>query len=106
LRIQTALGELAAIQEGQLEPGNRCVVCIRPENVALDGRADAGRNRLSGRIAFAHYLGNTLRYDVELAGGIVFKFDIGDPWHHERLPAGAPVELSCSSASTLAIPAG
>ena len=49
----------------------------------------AERNRFSGKIAFSAYLGNTLRYDVDL-GTVTFKSDIGDPWHHEQLPMGAP----------------
>jgi iron(III) transport system ATP-binding protein len=104
LRAETALGELAAIHDAVLRVGDRCVICIRPENIALDA-AGGERNHFKGKIAFAHYLGNTLRYDVDLGGGVIFKFDIGDPWHHEQLPMGAPVELSCSIASTLAIPA-
>ena len=105
LRVQTTLGELSAISEAPLKAGDRCVICIRPENVLPDGAAAADRNRFAGKIAFAHYLGNTLRYDVDLGGGVVFKFDVGDPWHHELLPTGAAVALGCSAASTLAIPA-
>ncbi|MBI4194033.1 MAG: ABC transporter ATP-binding protein [Betaproteobacteria bacterium] len=105
LRAETALGDLAAIHDAPLRAGDRCVICIRPENLVPDGASGGERNRFTGRIAFAHYLGNTLRYDVELGGGIIFKFDIGDPWHHEPLPMGAPVALSCTVGSTLAIPA-
>jgi ABC-type Fe3+/spermidine/putrescine transport system ATPase subunit len=104
LRARTALGELTAIHEQDLAVGAKCLVCIRPENLLLDAAAGNGRNRFEGRIAFAAYLGNTLRYDADLGGNIVFKFDIGDPWHHEQLQPGAPVALSCSFASTLAIP--
>ena len=48
--------------------------------------------------------GGTLRA-VELldGGGIVFKADIGDPWHHEQFPMGTAVGLSCPVGSTLAI---
>ena len=66
--------------------GERCVLAVRPENVALGGgrrerrRADASR--------FASYLGNTLRYDVETAAGLVLKVDVRDAWHHELLPVG------------------
>lgn len=103
LRAQTALGELAAIHDERLHPGDRCVLCIRPENLALDAAGD-DRNRFKGRIALAAYLGNTLRYDIDLGGGVTFKADIGDPWHHELLPAGTPVTVSCAPGSTLAIP--
>ena len=103
LRVETALGEISAIHDGLLQTGDRCVICIRPENIMLDGTSGGERNRFKGRIAFAHYLGNTLRYDVDLGSGVIFKFDIGDPWHHEPLAMGTAVTLSCSIASTLAI---
>jgi len=73
--------------------------------IALDGVSGAEGNRFRGKIAFSAYLGNTLRYDVDLGGGVTFKADIGDPWQHEQLPTGAPVELSCAVGSTVAIPA-
>jgi len=105
LRAETAFGELSAIHDEPLRVGDRCVICIRPENVTLSGQSDAGRNHLQGKISFAAYLGNTLRYDVDLGSGVSFKVDIGDPWHHEQLPMGTPVALSCPIGSTLAIPA-
>ena len=46
---------------------------------------------MKGRIAFAAYLGNTLRYDVDLGQGVMFKVDVRDPWHHEQLPMGSAV---------------
>jgi len=105
LRAGTALGEIAAIHGGPLKPGDRCVICVRPENIALEGQPGGGVNRLNGKISFAAYLGNTLRYDVDLGQGITFKTDIRDPWHHEPLAMGAAVTLSCPVSSTLAIPA-
>jgi ABC-type Fe3+/spermidine/putrescine transport system ATPase subunit len=105
LRVDTPLGEIAAIHDAPLQPGDRCVVCIRPENLSVNGASGAGRNHFKGKISFAAYLGNTLRYDVDLGGGIVFKADIGDPWHHEQFPMGTAVALSCPIGSTLAIPA-
>ncbi|MBI4207952.1 MAG: ABC transporter ATP-binding protein [Betaproteobacteria bacterium] len=105
LRADTALGEISAIHDEPLRVGDRCVICIRPENIGLDSQAGGERNRFMGKIAFAAYLGNTLRYDVDLGSGVVFKFDIGDPWHHEQLVMGATVTLSCPIGSTLAIPA-
>ncbi len=104
LRAQTALGELAAIHDERLRPGDSCVLCIRPENLAI-GDADGNRNRFKGKVVLAAYLGNTLRYDLDLGGGLTFKADIGDPWHHELLPNGTHVTLSSTPRSTLAIPA-
>ena len=105
VRAETALGEMLAIHDEPLRPGDRCVICIRPENLALNGETGGERNRFNGKIAFSAYLGNTLRYDVDLDNGVVFKADVGDPWHHEQLAMGTPVALSCAIGSTLAIPA-
>ena len=105
VRVDTALGDMLAINDERLSPGDRCVICIRPENIALNSPSAGERNQFTGRIAFASYLVNTLRYDVDLGNGVTFKVDIGDPWHHEQLPMDAPVTLSCAIASTLAIPA-
>ena len=105
VRVETAVGEISAIYDERLRVGDRCVVCIRPENAAVDGETGGERNHLKGKISFAAYLGNTLRYDVDLGNGVIFKADVGDPWHHELLPMGKPVTLSCLVASTLAIPA-
>ena len=79
------------------------MLAVRPENVALGGRR---RERLRGRIAFASYLGNTLRYDVRDAGGLVLKADIRDPWHHDRLPLGEAVTLCFPASVALALTRG
>jgi len=105
LRVATAVGEVLAIHDKRLGAGDRCVVCIRPENAAVDSDPGGERNRFAGRITFAAYTGNTLRYDVDIGNGVTFKADIGDPWHHEPYAMGRPVTLSCAVASTLAIPA-
>jgi ABC-type Fe3+/spermidine/putrescine transport system ATPase subunit len=102
LRVETALGEIRAIPNATLKPGDRCMLCIRPENIAL---GDKETNLLKGKISFAAYLGHTLRYDVDLGQGITFKADIRDPWHHEPLALGADVELGFSPSGTVAIEA-
>ena len=105
LTVKSAFGELSALLDDRLQVGDRCILCIRPENAAFGGEAAVGRNLVNGRIAFAAYLGNAVRYDVELAQGVIFKVDIRDPWHHEQLPMGSAVSLSFSISSTVAIPA-
>ena len=105
LRATSALGPLSALfEEGQgLRVGDKCILCVRPENADFDGEAAPERNLLKGRIAFSAYLGNTLRYDVELSPGRVFKIDVRDPWHHELRPMGAEVAVSFAAGSTVAI---
>jgi iron(III) transport system ATP-binding protein len=102
----TVLGDVVVQQDDRFRPGDRCVLCVRPENAVLDGPAAADQNVLKGRISFAAYLGNTLRYDVDLGSGIVFRADIRDPLHHEQRPMGSTVDLAFAAASAVAIPAG
>jgi len=103
LRVRTALGELSTLSEAQFAAGERCIVSIRPENMDLDGEVIIDQNKLQGRIAFAAYLGNTLRYDVDLGQGVVIKIDIRDPWHHVQRPMDSTVTVSFPASSTVAI---
>jgi iron(III) transport system ATP-binding protein len=106
LTVTTAYGELTALWDERFHAGDRCVLCIRPENSTLNSALGAtadGNNRINGRVAFAAYLGNALRYDVELAPGQIFKTDIRDPWHHEQVPLGNAVSVSFPITSTVAI---
>ncbi|HYL23151.1 MAG TPA: ABC transporter ATP-binding protein [Burkholderiales bacterium] len=103
LRVETALGEMRALPNSEVPAGAECIVCVRPENIALDG-AGGERNVVQGKIGFSAYLGNTMRYDVELAPGITLKVDDRDPWHHAQRPLGAAAELSFAWRATLAIP--
>ena len=64
--VETPLGLLRGRPADAVTVGGRCVLAVRPENVALGG---GGENVVEGRVALASYLGNTLRYDVETAAG-------------------------------------
>ncbi|HUM14149.1 MAG TPA: ABC transporter ATP-binding protein [Candidatus Nitrosotalea sp.] len=101
LLVRTALGSLRAIAAGAVT--GRCVLAVRPENVAVGAAGADGGNQVAGRVSLVSYLGNTLRYDVETKPGLVLKADIRDPWHHEPLPVGRPVTLSFPPSVTLAL---
>jgi ABC-type Fe3+/spermidine/putrescine transport system ATPase subunit len=101
LEVETPLGRLRGRPGAGLGPGDRCVLAVRPENIAL-GRD--GENAIRGRIALASYLGNALRYDVEAAGGMVLKVDVKDPWHHDVLPAGQEVTVAFPPSAALTLP--
>jgi iron(III) transport system ATP-binding protein len=103
VRVKTAVGEISALRDERLQVGDRCVLCIRPENAALGGGAAPGKNLVNGNITFAAYLGNAVRYDVEIASDLVFKVDIRDPWHHELLPTGSAVAVNFPASSTVAV---
>jgi iron(III) transport system ATP-binding protein len=99
--VETPLGLLRGRPTDAVAVGGRCVLAVRPENLTLGGD---GENVVDGRVALAAYLGNTLRYDVETAAGLVLKVDVRDPWHHELLPAGHAVRLSCPASVALTLP--
>ncbi len=101
LIVETSLGPVRARRRDGLAAGARCVLAIRPENIVL-GRGDG--NTFTGRVVLAAYLGNTLRYDVEMTGGVLVKLDVRDPWHHELLPAGHEVALTFPPSAALALP--
>jgi ABC-type Fe3+/spermidine/putrescine transport system ATPase subunit len=98
--VETALGPLCGRPGGAIQAGERCVLAIRPENIAL---GPGPENSCPGRVVLASYLGSTLRYDVETAAGPLLKVDVRDPWHHEVLAPGAPVILSFPSSTALTL---
>jgi len=98
---ETALGPLRCTPSARVGPGDRCVLAVRPENVAL---GVGHENTLDGRVVLTSYLGNTLRYEVEVGDGVALKVDIGDPWHHEVLPTGSRVRVTFPASAVLALP--
>jgi ABC-type Fe3+/spermidine/putrescine transport system ATPase subunit len=108
LVVDTAVGTLRAVSSGPV--GERCVLAIRPENVAIDAGAPgaasnvvADGNVVRGRVSFVAYLGNALRYDVEAGPSQVLKADVRDAWHHEPLSIGREVAVSFPASVTLAV---
>jgi ABC-type Fe3+/spermidine/putrescine transport system ATPase subunit len=103
--VETALGILRARVAPGIASGARCVLAVRPENLALaSGFAPPGagaaapngapENAVEGKIVLASYLGSVLRYDVATAAGLTLKADVRDPWHHVPLPPGHAVRLT------------
>jgi iron(III) transport system ATP-binding protein len=98
---ETAIGVVQSSPAPSVGPGDRCVVAVRPENITLGSDHE---NTFAGRVVMAAYLGSTLRYDVEVGAGVVLKVDVGDPWHHEVLPTGAPVRVTFPPSVALTLP--
>ncbi len=103
LHVNTPLGELAVRYDARFRPGDACVLSIRPENALLDTEPRPGFNRLQGQISFAAYLGNAIRYDIDVGQGVQFKVDIRDPWHHRLRAPGSAVAVSFDPASSVAV---
>ncbi len=99
--VETGIGVVGASPAANVGPGDKCVLAVRPENIALGAGHE---NTFDGRVVLAAYLGNTLRYDVEVGEGVVLKVDIGDPWHHEVLPSGSRVRVTFPASAALTLP--
>jgi ABC-type Fe3+/spermidine/putrescine transport system ATPase subunit len=99
--VDTALGALRGRATTAVAERARCVLAVRPENVALGGD---GVNAIDGTIVLASYLGSVLRYDVATAEGVIVKADVRDPWHHVPLPAGRAVRLTFPASVALTLP--
>jgi ABC-type Fe3+/spermidine/putrescine transport system ATPase subunit len=58
--------------EGRHPAGGRVVACVRPERVRVGPAAgsDAGPASLRGAVKYAGFSGDSIRYVVELAGGV------------------------------------
>jgi iron(III) transport system ATP-binding protein len=101
----TALGTISAVPDERLAAGAKCVICVRPEKIAINAAPAAEGNGFKGQVAFAAYLGNTVRYDVDAGAGAVIKADVRDPWDHQPHAMGTAVALSFPPNAGYAIPA-
>jgi ABC-type Fe3+/spermidine/putrescine transport system ATPase subunit len=99
--VDTAIGTVRARPAGPMAPGAPCVIAVRPENVAL---GEEHENTFEARVTMASYLGSTLRYDVDVRGGVAMQVDVRDLWNHEMLAPGAPVRVTFPAATALVLP--
>jgi len=90
--VRTAAGIVRGTAAGTLGPGTPVMVAVRPENVRLADSTGLDTT-LPGTVALTQYLGSLIRYEVEMAGGIVVRVDVGDPHRHTRLAPGDPVQV-------------
>ncbi|MDV2982966.1 UNVERIFIED_CONTAM: ABC transporter ATP-binding protein [Methylobacteriaceae bacterium AG10] len=93
--VETALGDLRATGEG--EAGNAVVVTIRPERLVVSGEGAGLEGRLRGRLIEATFLGDRIRYRVEMANGATLRASAA-------LPAPGPIP-SVGETVTVAVPA-
>jgi len=90
--VHTPAGIVHGTAVGPLGPGTAVMVAVRPENLRLADGAPL-ETTLPGIVALTQYLGSLIRYEVEMAGGIVVRVDVGDPHRHVRLAPGDPVHV-------------
>jgi spermidine/putrescine ABC transporter ATP-binding subunit len=107
MKVQTKVGCLICVGDERFRPGDGCMVSVRPETVSISqsGEAQRGFNCIVGTVSFASYIGNTIRYDVEIISGMVFKVDIQNPIEHKPFSIGEKVYVSFPVKTTVGIPA-
>lgn len=108
MKVQTRVGPLICLSHDRLKPGDRCMITVRAEAALISKSEEAqkGFNCIAGTVSFAYYIGNTIRYDVELSSEIIFKVDIQNPVEHKPFSIGEKVYVSFPIKTTLGIPAG
>jgi len=62
-------------------------------------------NMIAGTVNFASYIGNTIRYDIELDPETLFKVDVQNPWNQKPFPIDEKVHVRFPIQITLGIPA-
>lgn len=107
VKVLTDVGVLQGESDVRLADGDQCMLCVRPETASIGSQAATreGTNSISGMVGFASFIGNAVRYDVEIGSGFIFRVDIQNPRDHKPHAIGAQVAVSFSARSTLAIPA-
>jgi len=106
MKVQTQVGSLICIGNERSRQGDRCMVSVRPETASISQSEEAqqGFNCIGGTVGFASYIGNTIRYDVEINREIIFKVDIQNPWGYQPFSIGEKVYVSFPIKTTIGIP--
>jgi spermidine/putrescine ABC transporter ATP-binding subunit len=103
--VQTKVGPLTCFSEERFKTGDHCMISVRPETVSISQLGDKprGSNCIDGTVSFAYYIGNTIRYDVEIDSGMLFKVDIQNPIEHKPFSIGEKVYVSFPVKTALGI---
>ncbi len=107
VKVKTGFGVLTSLTNGRLKASDKCIICVRPETASISSSApgEEGLNCIPGTVSFASYIGNTVRYDVEIGEGLIFKVDVQNPWDHKPYPMGEKVVVFFPVKTSLGIPA-
>jgi iron(III) transport system ATP-binding protein len=107
MAVETRFGLIKCLFEARFTTGEACKVTIRPEVASISNSEETidGMNRLAGKVSFASYIGNAIRYDIELDTETIFKVDVQNPWNQQPFPVGEKVTVRFPIGITLGIPA-
>jgi iron(III) transport system ATP-binding protein len=107
MAVETRFGLIKCLYEGGFKTGDACKVTVRPEVASIchsDETSDE-MNLIAGTVNFASYIGNTIRYDIELDPETLFKVDVQNPWNQKPFPIDEKVHVRFPIQITLGIPA-
>jgi spermidine/putrescine transport system ATP-binding protein len=94
VRLQT--GQLIPAElEGGIASGDAVVLCVRPEKLRLEPKADA-QVKVEGTVAETVYLGTATQYLIELAPGVrivAIENNTETARHHKRFARGSKVTV-------------
>ena len=105
--VKTEVGHFLGESDARLQAGDRCMICVRPETAGIGETepTEEEANRILGAVSFASFIGNAVRYDVDLGSGLTFRVDVQNPRDHKPYAIGEDVVVTFSARTTLAIPA-
>jgi spermidine/putrescine ABC transporter ATP-binding subunit len=105
--VKTDVGLLLSECDTRIRRGDRCMICVRPETASISETppSQTNVNSIYGTVGFASFIGNTIRYDVEIGSSNIFRVDVQNPRDHKPYAIGEKVTVSFSARTTLAIPA-
>ncbi len=108
MKVQTKVGPLICLVNQGFKLGDHCMISIRPETTSINQSENTQKefNCITGTVSFASYIGNTIRYDVEINREIIFKVDIQNPWGYQPFSIGEKVYVSFPIKTTLGVPVG
>ena len=107
MTVQTNAGPLICFSDEPFKRGDHCTISVRPETALISQSENRQKefNCIAGTVSFAYYIGNTIRYDVEIDSGMLFKVDIQNPIEHKPFSMGEKVYVSFPIKTTIGIPA-
>ncbi|AWI90834.1 polyamine ABC transporter ATP-binding protein [Methylobacterium sp. DM1] len=101
--VETALGFLRASGEG--EAGNPVVVAVRPERLVVSGQGEGEGEGLPGRLTEATFLGDRIRYRVEMANGSTLRASAALPTAGPIPAVGETVAVAVPADAARILPA-
>ena len=97
-RLHTEQGPELIAAAPLLSPGDRVTLVVRPERILRVMGGEPTENRLAATVRDAIYVGDSVKYRLELPGGAL----ITASWsgaEADLLPAGTPVEIGIPAAA-------